>query len=151
VVCLTSGLTACRQELLCGPPTLHLGRDECAGCGMIINEDRCASALLVEDRGERRYLVFDDIGCMLDFEKEGAADLAIVGTFVRDHASRQWMDGRSATYLFNEKIATPMGSGLVAFSERATAEAKRSDSGGEVLELTAVTARHAAVSAESRR
>jgi copper chaperone NosL len=141
LVCLTSGLTACRQEALSGPPTLHLGRDECAGCGMIISEDRSSSALLLENAGERSYALFDDIGCMIDYEaaqKNGS----VVDRFVHDWQSKAWVNASSAWFVRapEGKVATPMGSGVVAFADRATAEAKAQEVGGAAVDYEVVRA-----------
>jgi hypothetical protein len=43
-----ASIAACRTGELTGPPDLRLGRDECAGCGMIISDGRCASAMLIQ-------------------------------------------------------------------------------------------------------
>lgn len=133
---------SCGRPPLSGPPELHLGRDECGTCGMILNEDRCAAAMLVEQDGQRRHLVFDDIGCMLDFEP-GSAPSTIIATFVRDYEERAWVDASLATYLTNEKIATPMGYGFIAFARRERAVARQAAVGGELLDYDAVVKRRA--------
>lgn len=135
-----AGLTACGGAPLSGPPTLHLGRDECAGCGMIISEERSAAALLMEEGGERRHLVFDDIGCMLDYEREHAAGARVIERYVHDYGSREWGPGGSAVFLIAEdgKLATPMGSGIVAFLSGEAAERQRTSSGGRVTDLAGV-------------
>jgi nitrous oxide reductase accessory protein NosL len=126
-------LNACQSEPLSGPPRLNLGRDECGGCGMIISEDRCSSALLIADEGERRYVVFDDIGCMLEYEPKSPG-AQIIARFVHDYNSRQWVAGQSAFYIRGTagKLATPMGSGIIAFADKAAAESRRDEVGGVV-------------------
>lgn len=129
-----AGFSACRREELSGPPTLRLGRDQCAGCGMILSEDRFAGALLVDVDGERTHLVFDDLGCMLDY-RCGNAHLAPIEMYVRDYNAREWVAAGSAWYLHGSKgmPATPMGSGIVAFGSREAATSQQEKSGGTVM------------------
>lgn len=126
----------CRRAPLTGPPQLRLGRDECIECGMIINEDRCSSAFLIEREGLREYVMFDDIGCMLDYQHEQGADIRIVEGFVHDHGSRAWVSRDAAAFLFADriKIPTPMGSGIVAFAGHAEAERAQAELGGQIMD-----------------
>ncbi len=112
-----------------GPPTLRLGRDLCAECGMSIVEDRCSAALLVERDGGRAHLLFDDIGCLLDHERHGSAG-TIVGRFVHDHDDGRWIEAGIAHYLMSESIRTPMDSWLVAFAAPERARAAHERHGG---------------------
>ncbi len=121
VVLLT--LAGCARQPLSGPPALRLGRDQCAECGMIVNEERFACGLLVERGGRREHLVYDDAGCMLDAELDGLSGSRILERFVHDEPSRRWIAGDSATLVMAASIATPMGSGIVAFSSREEGEA----------------------------
>jgi copper chaperone NosL len=131
---LAGVLGACQGPPLSGPPTLHPGRDECAQCGMIINETKCSSALLIEEGRERAHRVFDDVGCMLDYEKEHGG---ILSRFVHDYASGAWIDAGAGTFLVapEGRLATPMGSGIIAFAQRDAAEQKQRDTGGELTAL----------------
>lgn len=124
----------CGRATLSGPPELRLGRDECGECGMLISEDRCSSALLVERDGRREHVLYDDIGCMLDAEAEGL-DGEIVERFVHDHATKQWVTARSATLLLADPDAlpTPMGSGIVAFASAVSAQEAQAAHGGALL------------------
>lgn len=138
-----SPLAGCRSELS-GPPKLRLGRDGCGECGMLVNEDRCSSGLLVERGGRREHLLFDDIGCMIDSERWGLEDTLVIDRYVHDHGTRAWVRASEATFLFadRERLKTPMGSGIVAFAARADAEAAQRMYGGELLDLaTLVEAR----------
>lgn len=106
----------CRKDEVSGPPTLHLGRDECAHCGMIVSEERFSSALLLSEGDYSNHLVFDDIGCMLDYQAEHT-NLKVVGGFVHDYDSRQWLSAGHASYVLASpgSVATPMGSGIASF------------------------------------
>jgi copper chaperone NosL len=133
--CFALLLPACNREPLSGPPELRLGRDECGECGMLINEDRCSTAFLVERDGRREYVMFDDLGCMLDYEHDGKAG-TIVDGFVRDYDTRAWLRSDDAVYLFTDPktLPTPMGSGMIALAQRETAEEKQAHVDGEILD-----------------
>lgn len=138
----------CGRESEIAPPELRLGRDECAECGMLVAEDRCSSALLVERDGRRRHLVYDDIGCMIDHERAGGIEGSILGRWVHDYGTRAWVEAGAATFLMAdpESLKTPMASGLVASVSRADAERIRNEHPGdlvdwkELVERTAPTA-----------
>lgn len=135
-------LAGCSGEPLSGPPQLRLGRDECRECGMIISENRCSSGLLLERAGRREYVLFDDIGCMLDVERGGLDGATVIDRFVHDYATRAWTRAADATFLLadREKLQTPMSSGMVAFSTRSAAEQARSEFGGELLDYPGLAA-----------
>lgn len=127
-------LPACGGEELTGPPEVKLGRHECAECGMLINEDRCSTALLVEDRGRRDYWHFDDIGCMLDIERKRAGEVRIIERFVRDYDTKDWLPAQQASFLMAhpKQLHTPMGTGIVAFATQAQATQAQAQFPGEV-------------------
>jgi hypothetical protein len=99
---------------------------------MLISEDRCSSALLIERDGHREYLNYDDLGCMLDDEQEGLERSMVIDRFVRDYGTRAWVCADDATFLFTEdqSVHTPMGSGMVAFATMMAAEAARPKEAG---------------------
>lgn len=129
-------LCGCDAKLISGPPQLRLGRDLCSECGMIISEERCSAALLVERVNRREYALFDDIGCMLDWERERPDEAVVLERHVHDYATRQWITALEATFLLAdpEKLATPMSSGFAAFSNQASAETAKTQYGGETLD-----------------
>lgn len=135
---LAAALGGCERTALSGPPELRLGRDNCAECGMLIVEDRCAAAMLVETDGFREHLLFDDIGCMLARDRDTGHGSDPVARFVRDHSARSWIDADRAILVVADpdRIATPMASGLIAFGTEADATAK-------AVELEGTTARYA--------
>lgn len=132
---LVALLGSCSRSPLTGPPNLRVGHDECVACGMLISEVRSASAFLVARDGEREYLVFDDIGCMLDHQHDGLKNADVIERYVHDHPSQAWVDARTSTYLLTDpkSLPTPMGSGIAAFSNPADAAAQQSSKGGRVL------------------
>ncbi len=137
VVVLGSG---CGSRELSGPPELRPGKDACVECGMLVMEDRCSTGLLMEVGGRREHVVFDDLGCMIDYMPADGA--RIVESYVHDHTTREWVRAGEAVYLLADpsRLPTPMGSGYVAFGERARAEAARGEFGGELSDYAGVEA-----------
>ena len=131
---------ACGRVPLSGPPSMRLGRAECAECGMLINEDRCSSAMLVERGGRREHLMFDDIGCMLDYEEAHGDAFLVIDRFVHDHGTRAWLGAPDAVFLVTgaDELFTPMGSGMVAFGDAERASQALARYGGELLEFNAI-------------
>lgn len=128
-------LSGCRRDELTGPPELRLGRDECAECGMLVNEDRFSSAMLIERDGVREHLMFDDAGCMIDYEAQHPGEFTVIERFVHDHPTREWVSASKATFIFaeREKLRTPMGSGIGAFASEDAAREAHAQFGGEIL------------------
>lgn len=132
-VSLLALLPACTSRPLDGPPQLRVGRDQCAECGMIISDDRCAAALLIEEKGGyREHELFDDLGCLLDRLKALPTERRVVGVFVRDHADHCWLTASGAWIVSDTGTHTPMGSGLVAVGDRAAAERLAGEGKGHV-------------------
>ena len=146
-------LGGCERGELSGPPTLRLGRDECAECGMAIHEERSAAATLVDRHGRRDYLLFDDIGCLLDIERSAGSDFKVVDRFVHDHSGENWIHAETAAFLRadSSKLQTPMGSGLAAYADRPTAESGQRQFGGAVMDFETLAAWRRARSEERRK
>lgn len=113
------------------PPEIAYGRDTCAECHMIISEPRFAAAYRTPDGTERK---FDDIGDMVAFGVR-QNQLADAKAWVHDFESEEWLDAREATYVVGDAgvIDTPMGRGVLAFSERSAAEAFASGKAAKVV------------------
>ncbi|MGE3108600.1 MAG: nitrous oxide reductase accessory protein NosL [Phycisphaerales bacterium] len=140
-------LVGCSRAPIAGPPEIRLGRDECADCGMLVSEDRCSSALLIDVSGSREYAIFDDIGCMLDYLHDPPESTRVVGAFVHDHGDRRWIDAGSSFILFADpaRLKTPMGFGIVAVASRQDAESLRQTFGGDIVDWNAAPARRLAM------
>ena len=146
LLCALAGVAGCDRRELAGPPTLRLGRDQCAECGMLISEERCSSAVLFERDGRREYAMFDDIGCMLDHETTEAPDRTTIDAFVRDHSTAQWVPAANAVFLVNarELVRTPMGSGMIAFADRDGALEAQQQWGGDLTDYARLIGARAA-------
>lgn len=120
------------------PPAIRLGRDECAECGMLINEDRFSTAAQVMLDGRRAWLLFDDIGDMLDHERDEG--YPVVSRFVHDYETRRWQAATSASFVYAESIHTPMGSGLAAFADGGSAAKRAAEWKGQAMSYEEVVA-----------
>lgn len=127
--------SGCGRDEVTGPPELKLGRNLCAECGMMINEDRCSGAAVIAVDGVREHVTFDDIGCMLEYSNDLESNIQVIERYVHDHTTRAWVGWSEAWFVRGEsdKIPTPMGSGIVAFANRDSAEQAREVWGGEVV------------------
>ena len=129
-------LSACEHETLSGPPRLRLGFDECGECGMIVTEERSAAAALIDENGRRSYIEYDDIGCMLDDERDATEGRTIVERYVHDWESHEWIAADQAAFLMADphRVVTPMGSGIVAYADRDRAEGAAESWGGRAMD-----------------
>lgn len=100
------------------PPDIVYGQEVCDTCGMIISDPKFAAALVLEDGGS---LKFDDLGDMFVHHMDHP-NLKVRAWFVHDYDSEQWIRGETALYVASAAIKAPMGGGLVAFTDRASAE-----------------------------
>jgi copper chaperone NosL len=130
-VCLGLIASAClvvgcgRAEL--APVDLTVG-DACSFCKMAIVETRYAAEILTDD-GEP--LPFDDLACLASYLKEKGTGLSVGAFFVMDFSSRTWVRAEQAHFVRSPRFKTPMNSGIVAFREKANAEAALRAWGGQ--------------------
>lgn len=109
--------------------SVRVGIDECAACGMKIEDSGFAGARIVMRDGVRTMLFYDDLGCMLDAAREKDA-LVAKQTFVQDAtagAGAGWIRAEAAWYIMDPKNRTPMGSGILAFGEKPAVGGKSFD------------------------
>lgn len=120
-----------------GPPEIRYGRDICVQCGMIVSEPRFAAAYRLPDGTEK---VFDDLGGLLLYG-HATGELATAEVWVHDVETEEWVGADSAWFVATANAHTPMGYGIVAFSERGRAQAFAGGAGADVLtwdELVAI-------------
>lgn len=109
------------------PPEIRYGEDVCQRCQMIINEARFAAAYVTAD-GQTR--LFDDLGEMLAYHDEFVEEIVVY--WVHDYDTAEWAKADSA-YFVQSAEPTPMGFGLVAFTDRDRAEIWAADHAASVL------------------
>ncbi len=111
-----------------GPEPIRYDRDTCAHCRMHF----AARGFAAERRDDRGTLhKYDDIGCMLVAASHGASGEA----WVEDNAGNGFVPLLSATLVTARDLGTPMGYGVVAFRDRASAEEFARSHGGRLIAL----------------
>ena len=112
-----------------GPKAIRYGQDECVECKMTL-VDQHYGAELITAKG--KVLKFDDVSCLLGFQgressRTGPAAQLVVIEFNRPNT---FLPVERAVFLRHDRLRTPMGSSLAAFSTEAALEAVRSQLGG---------------------
>lgn len=111
-----------------GFPVIHYGAEQCARCGMIIDEERFAAARSGPGKASKH---FDDIGCCaLDAVEDPPAEG--VRLFVHDYNDESWLDANGASYVIAESIRSPMAYGLAAVRDQQAAQQLAGEAGGHV-------------------
>jgi len=135
------------QPALAAPRPLRVGVDACPYCIMTILDARYA-AQMVTNTGKVHH--YDDVGCLLDhLLGYGGPRATPKELYVADFATSERREARfipvnQGFYLFNERIRTPMGTGLLAFASAAALEAylkERPTHAGERLRWSGLLAR----------
>ena len=134
-----AALPGCSEPIPSGAPTIRVGHDACIECGMMIAEDRCSAASIVEHDGIVEERLFDDIGCLLDWER-GHPEESVRSRWVHDYATRTWCDALVAGYIDHSTVRTPMASGLLAFADGRSAVEATALHGGRPLDWAALAA-----------
>ncbi len=111
-------------------PVIHFGQDTCAKCSMIISDDRFAGAIGVRQNGRINYLLFDDVGEMLEFIPPDHEEMR---RFVTDATTTEWLIAEEAFYLHSDELMTPMGTGVGAYATKELALTAQERFGGNVL------------------
>ena len=133
-VVLLLGPGACDRGGKVEPPTVHYGEDVCARCNMIVSEERFATAYVADPGdGAIEPFVFDDIGCMFAHEKKNAG-ASVRGRWVHDAGDLRWIEAATAHFVRSPEIRSPMGSGILAWATRESADASAGREKGEVLD-----------------
>jgi copper chaperone NosL len=132
----------CARDGAIAPPQIRYGEDVCAVCGMIISDDRFAAGLVTGAPPRYETLAFDDVGCMLAYERPASGNSPVVAArFVRDFEAGEWRPAETAWYVHAPALQSPMAFNLAASAGPAGAEALASARGGEVLDFPAVRRR----------
>jgi copper chaperone NosL len=119
-------LAACQKAAFA--PVALAAEDMCAMCKMAISEKRFAAEFI--DRDGQAFK-FDDIRCMVDYIKSRQRRADLAATYLMDFDSRQWIKAETAHCVQSAEIKTPMGGGIIAFQDAASAEAAAAKYHGE--------------------
>ena len=105
-------LTACGAK---GPVPVKLNIDNCASCKMTIADIRFATELIT-DKG--RIYKFDDISCMMRYQKENSSKLPNPVFYVTDYLSTtNFLLLDQAILISGDEVGSPMGGNVAAFSD----------------------------------
>lgn len=108
---------------------IEYGSDACAFCKMTIVDQQHA-AQYVTKKGKQ--FKFDAIECMVnDLSEKDLDQMAIVLVATYDQPG-ELIAAAKATYLVSEKIKSPMGANLSAFSAAQTAKDTQAENGGDI-------------------
>jgi len=128
ITLFTGGLVSAQPSIL--PAETDFQSDLCAECKMVVTSRSYAAQIV----GPGGPLFFDDIGCLVQYERQGkvAAD-NVHGRFVRSVAGDAWLPVQEAFWVLTRDVRTPMGYGLHAFADQKTADAFRKGKTGAKL------------------
>lgn len=124
---LTVVVASCGVE----PKEINYGYDHCYNCDMTV-VDKTHSAEYVTKKG--RAYMFDAVECLvMKLEKEKNEDLMAFVLVADFNNPGTLIDAKAATFLISEKIKSPMGANLSAFSSPEIAHKYLTENGGEVF------------------
>lgn len=117
------GMASNDEKAEAAEPTIRVGEEPCASCGMIIDDMRFAAAWIAPGGKESH---FDDIGCLVEHRKdhepkEGAR------FFIREYNGERWLDAVQAHYAVSTEIRSPMAYGVAAFADETGAKGAVAD------------------------
>lgn len=128
-------LSACSSTEMSGQPEINYGRDVCVHCGMIVSEAKFAAAYRLG--GEE--FIFDDIGDLVVYARENDIDLDASQTWVHDYETEESLLVANAHFVPTVSVATPMGHGVIAFTDKIRAERFAAELGGQVIDWNTLT------------
>lgn len=121
-------LTACGKTNT-EPREIDTETDICVVCNMSITHPDYAGQVIFTNND---HLVFDDIGCLIEYLKEPEQEVEIA--YIRSANTKEWIDVKTAAYLYNEEYWTPMNYGVLAFTSEEDAKTYEEQNGaGEKL------------------
>lgn len=130
-------VAACGSAERSGPPVINYGRDVCTQCGMIINEAKFAAAYELPDGTQK---MFDDLGDMIVHQRATGDALDPQKTWVHDVETEEWVTVDAAYFVPTLSVTTPMGHGILAFSDSERAHTFAAEVDGEVIDWSTVMA-----------
>ncbi len=109
IIFLLFFLTGCSSYQTGKVPEIRYGQDLCSECRMTLMDAPFACVILTEDE---EILKFDDIACMVRFERNNQTK--IKEAWVHDCVTQAWIQRSKAYFVFDQTLNTPMGSHLMA-------------------------------------
>ncbi|KOY81661.1 nitrous oxide reductase accessory protein NosL [Lysinibacillus macroides] len=103
-------LIGCSEQTI-EPRNIDPETDICIVCNMGITHPDYAGQVIFKNND---YLVFDDLGCLIEYLKNPEQEVA--AAFIKSNDKQEWIDVKTAAYLYNEDYWTPMNYGVLAFA-----------------------------------
>jgi copper chaperone NosL len=128
VIALVAGVVFLWPAPPTGPEPIAYGRDTCATCRMHLSRPGFAGEMRDRNGTLTKY---DDIGCLVRAIVAGHRE--VPEAWVEDHAGRGFVPLLTAHLVHVPGASTPMGSGVVAFADEATARAHADAHGVAVM------------------
>lgn len=125
---ITVSLSSCKVA----PKEINYGNDHCHLCDMTV-VDKTHSAEYVTKKG--KAFMFDAVECLVrDINKNNHED-TMAFLLVADYGNPgELVNAKEATFLISEKIKSPMGANLSAFSSKEVAKSTLAEFGGELYD-----------------
>lgn len=127
-------VASCGNDDRKGPVDIHYGQDICERCKMIISEEKFSSQVIM-DNGE--VYNFDDIGGMIRYMSDNGISSGEIKIYVKDFNTGKWLGSEEAVYVVTDGINTPMMFGVIAVSDKESANRMVAEHGGRVFERLA--------------
>jgi copper chaperone NosL len=128
LICLLLIAAGCGNQL--PRPAEIEENDMCAQCKMAISEKQYAAEMV--DRDGNVYK-FDNLDCLVRYVSGHALKEKAAAWFVMDSDGKQWLDSRQAFLVKSASIPGPMGSGILAVKDQATAGGLAQRFAGQIL------------------
>ena len=112
-------------------PHIRYGEETCDRCGMIISEQRFASAYRTDENVMRK---FDSLGCAVLHQSEENVSAEQFWTY--DYYESTWLETTQAFFVESSDLLTPMGYGIVAVKTKHEAETLAQETKGQILEFS---------------
>lgn len=111
------------------PEPIQFGTDGCHLCKMTL-VDRKFGGELVTNKG--KVYKFDDLNCMLNFYHSGYIDTAAYAhrLVVAFNVPGVLIDAPGAFFLKSDRVRSPMGGGIAAFSDQTSLKRVQAEMGG---------------------
>jgi len=120
-------ISSCTVE----PKDINYGNDHCYHCDMTV-VDKTHAAEMVTKKG--KVYVFDAIECLVAKLNKEENEHLMEFVLVADYSNLgNLINAKNATYLISEKIKSPMGANLSAFSSIERATDAMSKNGGKLF------------------
>ncbi len=93
----------------------------------------------VEIVEKRKAHKFDDIGCMLAYAQANNLSPEKVSFWVADFDTTSWIKAEEADFVISPEIHTPMGHGIIAFTDPIKAKEFAATTNGKILQFDSVS------------